>query len=64
MYLIQNKTVLIFLIIIIFGVTSCREVEQNRPISKKIGVYEGPADTQLSSEIQKDLRQRGAYQSF
>lgn len=60
----QKKILLICVACILLGLSSCREVEQNRPITEKKGLYEGPADTALDQETLRKLRNRGAAQKF
>ncbi len=44
--------------------SACREAEQNRPIVKKKGSYEGPTDEKLKDKTLRELRHRGTKQGF
>ena len=44
--------------------TACREDEQNRPMTKQKGVYEGPVDEKLDETDLEDLRTRASGQKF
>jgi hypothetical protein len=43
---------------------SCREDEQNRPLTYDKGAYQGTTDEALSDEQVDTLRQRSARQKF
>ena len=45
-----------------FGLTACREGEQDRPLSHEPGVYSGKKDEKLSPEQTRALRDRSRYQ--
>lgn len=49
---------------IVLSVAGCREDEQGRPLVEEKGVYEGPADEQLSDERLSELKSRTAGQKF
>lgn len=42
----------------------CREEEEIRALKTQKGVYEGPSDTALTADQQRNLRQRGMNQRF
>ncbi|MGI9417678.1 MAG: hypothetical protein ACR2RA_07560 [Geminicoccaceae bacterium] len=46
------------------GVAGCRDDEQQRPMVKQKGVYEGPADEALAEDRLSDLKSRAAGQKF
>ncbi len=46
------------------ALSACRETETGRPISLQKGTYQGKADTPLSPETLKVLRQRTAGQGL
>jgi len=46
------------------SLAGCRELEENRPIKLDKGNYDGPADTELTEEQRRELRQRGNLQGF
>lgn len=60
----KKHLLLVCVAVVAFGLSSCRELEQNRPLTEQKGIYEGPADTKLTQETVRDLRSRNAYQSF
>ena len=45
-------------------IASCRDDEQNRPMVKQKGVYEGVVDEKLDEGRLSDLRSRTAGQKF
>lgn len=55
----------LILVVVLSGLAvlaACREQEENRPIKLEKGVYQGRADTPLSEDTIKALRQRGLEQ--
>ena len=46
------------------GITACRKDEQDRPMTKQKGVYEGPVDEKLAEDRLEDLRLRASGQKF
>ncbi len=61
----KNKRMILITAVCGFAVlSSCRESEQDRPLVKEKGVYEGPADAKLSDATLHKLRHRSARQGF
>lgn len=48
----------ILVVILAAGLGACRKEEQNRPLNHEKGKYSGPADSQLSEDQLRTLRNR------
>lgn len=60
----QRKTLLLLAASAAIVLGGCREEEQNRVMHIEKGEYRGPADTPLSEDDLRALRQRAKQQSF
>ncbi|ESR22865.1 hypothetical protein [Lutibaculum baratangense] len=52
------------LVIVAAGLSACRDDALERDYISEKGVYEGPADTPLTAEQQRELEQRALRQKF
>ena len=60
----RKALLMVGMVALVAGVAGCREEEQNRPLVKQKGVYQGVIDEKLDDELVSTLRSRSSGQRF